>query len=97
MKNSRIMAINLLKYDSLSPDLQKAIQAAADEALVYGADVVKEKEEAILKQMAAEGIQVTRLTPEQRDVWKKYGKKSWPKFGKVLGKDTMNLILEKAK
>jgi len=38
------------------------------------------------------GIEVTRLTPEQRAIWREYGIRSWAKFEEVVGKEAMDAI-----
>lgn len=92
-----IVMVNKKRYDSLSPELQQALQESADEAMAYGADIVQQAEEDIFKKMADDGIQVIRLTPEQRQAWKKYGIKSWSNFESILGKEAMDHIRTNAK
>lgn len=82
--------VNLDLWKEQSPETQKAIKEAAKEALAWGNAKAEETAEDYLKKMAAEGIQVTRLTPEQRDAWFEYGVKSWDKFEEVIGKETMD-------
>ncbi len=91
-----VLMVNLELWNKQSPDTQKAIQEAANEALAWGNSKAEEVAEEYLKKMADEGIQVTRLTPEQRAAWYEYGIKSWDKFEKVIGKETMDLIRSKA-
>jgi len=87
-----IIMVNKKKYNKLSPPLQKALQEAADETVVFAANIVQGAEESIFKKMEEDGIKVIRLTPEQRKVWKTYGQKSWDNFQKILGKDAMDHI-----
>lgn len=87
-----VLMVNLKLWNGLSPDVQAQIQAAADEALAWGNAQAETTAEAYLAKMAAEGIQVTRLTPEQRAAWKKYGIASWDKFEEVVGKEIMDTI-----
>lgn len=85
-----VLMVNLDLWKEQSPETQKAIKEAAKEALAWGNAKAEETAEDYLKKMAAEGIQVTRLTPEQRDAWFEYGVKSWDKFEEVIGKETMD-------
>ena len=87
-----VLMVNKDLWDKLSPEVQKAIQEAADEALGWGNAQAEQTAEEYLKKMADYGITVTRLTPEQRTEWKKYGIKSWDKFEKVIGKETMDTV-----
>lgn len=91
-----VLMVNLDLWNKQSPDMQKAIQDAADEALAWGNAKAEQTADEYLKKMAAEGITVTRLTPEQRVAWYEYGVKSWKKFEDVIGKETMDLIRSKA-
>ena len=92
-----IIMINQKKYNKLSASHQKALQEAADETVAFAANIVQGAEESIFKKMEEEGIKVIRLTPEQRNAWKAYGKKSWDEFEKILGKDAMDHIRANAK
>ncbi len=92
-----IIMVNKKKYNKLSLKHQKALQEAADETVVFAANIVQGAEESIFKKMEEEGIKVIRLTQKQRDAWKAYGKKSWDKFEKILGKDAMDHIRANAK
>jgi TRAP-type C4-dicarboxylate transport system substrate-binding protein len=87
-----IVMVNKKKYNKLSVAHQKALQEAANEAVTFGADIVQQAEESIFKKMEEEGIQVIRLTPEQRSAWKAYGRKSWDVFQNILGKDAMDHV-----
>jgi TRAP-type transport system periplasmic protein len=89
--------INKKLFDSLSPELKKAVEESAMESLAWGNKASKEAEEGYFKKMGDAGIKVTRLTPEQRKAWKDYGRKSWTEFEKVIGKQTMDYIRANAK
>jgi TRAP-type C4-dicarboxylate transport system substrate-binding protein len=90
-----ILMVNLDLWNKQSPEIQKAIQEAANEALTWGNKKAEATAEEYLQKMEAEGIQVTRLTPEQRSAWFEFGVKSWDKFEEVIGKETMDLIRSK--
>ena len=91
-----VLMVNLDLWKEQSPENQKAIQEAANEALAWANAKAEETAEAYLKKMEDEGITVTRLNPEQRAAWYKYGVSSWEKFEDVIGKETMDLIRSKA-
>jgi TRAP-type C4-dicarboxylate transport system substrate-binding protein len=92
-----VLLVNKKLWDKQSPEIQAAIQEAADEAIAWGNGKAEETAETYLNKMAAEGIHVTRLTPEQRAAWKVYGEQSWDKFEEVIGKEMMDIIRENAK
>ncbi|GAI72751.1 unnamed protein product, partial [marine sediment metagenome] len=79
-------------FGSLSLDLQKAIEESAAEALAWGNKQMEETEEAFYEKMEDYGIVVTRLTPDQRAIWKEYGIRSWAKFEEVVGKEAMDVM-----
>lgn len=91
-----VLMVNLDLWKKQSPENQKAIQEAANEALAWGNAKAEQTAEEYLKKMQDEGIVVTRLNPEQRAAWYKYGVSSWEKFEDVIGKETMDLIRSKA-
>lgn len=92
-----VLLVNKKLWDKQSPEIQKAIQEAADEAIGWGNGKAEETAEDYLNKMAQEGIHVTRLTSEQRAAWKAYGDKSWDKFEEVIGKEMMDIIRKNAK
>ena len=87
-----VLMMNKQLWDKQSEDTQKAIQDAATEALAWGNSQAEEVENEYFKKMQDSGIQVIRLTDEQRAEWKKYGIKSWDKFEDIIGKEAMDKI-----
>lgn len=87
-----VLIVNKELWDKQTPEIQKAIQEAADEALAWGNAKAEATAEEYFKKMEKDGIKVTRLTPEQRAEWKKFGIASWAKFEEVIGKETMDII-----
>lgn len=86
------LLINKKLLDGLSANVKKAIEESAAEALAWGNRASEESEEGFFKKMEDYGIKVTRLTPQQRSMWKEYGIRSWSKFEKVVGKRSMDMI-----
>jgi len=89
---SVVLIINKELWDKQSPEIRKSLQDAANEALQWGSSKAEATAEEYFKKMKKAGIKITRLTPEQRAEWKKFGIASWPKFEKVIGKETMDVI-----
>lgn len=87
-----VLMVNKQLWDKQPAHIQSAIQAAADEALDWGNKQAEDVESQYYKKMEESGIQVIRLTDEQRAEWKKYGIRSWDKFEKIIGKEAMDKI-----
>jgi TRAP-type C4-dicarboxylate transport system substrate-binding protein len=87
-----VLMVNKELWDKQPADIQSAIQAAADEALDWGNKQAEDVESQYFKKMQDSGIEVIRLTDEQRAEWKEFGIKSWDKFEEVIGKEAMDKI-----
>ncbi len=87
-----VLMVNKQLWDKQPAAIQAAIQAAADEALNWGNKQAENEENEYFEKMQKNGIQVIRLTDEQRVEWKKYGIKSWDKFEKIIGKEAMDKV-----
>jgi TRAP-type C4-dicarboxylate transport system substrate-binding protein len=91
-----VLLVNKPLWDEQPPEIKAALQEAADEALAWGNAQAEDVAEEYLKKMEEDGITVTRLTPEQRAEWKKYGIASWDDFEEVVGSEIMSVIRENA-
>jgi len=87
-----VLMMNKKIWDKQKPEVQKAIQEAASEAMAWGNSQAEEEEKKYFEKMKAAGVQVIHLTDEQRAQWKAYGVKSWDKFESVVGKEAMDQI-----
>ncbi|MCP4672776.1 MAG: hypothetical protein GY857_15885, partial [Desulfobacula sp.] len=61
-----VLMMNKKLWDKQSPDIQKSIMDAATEALDWGNQQAEDVEEEYFKKMEESGIQVIRLTDDQR-------------------------------
>lgn len=89
--------INQRLFNSLSPETQEIIQKTADEIVAKVNRESKEKEEEYYQKFEEEGVVVTRLTPEQREVWIELAKKPggmWDKARKTIGNEPIDFLLE---
>lgn len=92
--------INKKLFDKLSPETQEVIQNTADEIAAKVNKECKEIEEEYYKKFGEEGVVVTRLTPEQRQVWiDRAAKKGglWDKSRETLGDEPIDFLLENLK
>ncbi|MCK6207055.1 DctP family TRAP transporter solute-binding subunit [Bacillus infantis] len=65
------------KWKSLSPEMQEAVQSAADEARDFERQLLKDKDEEYLENLKAEGMKVNEVDVEafqeaSKPVWEKY-------------------------
>lgn len=89
--------INKALFDSLSPETQEIIERTADEIVAKVNKECKENEEDYYQKFEEEGVVVTRLTPEQREVWIERAKKPggmWDKSRESLGDEPIDFLLE---
>lgn len=84
-------------YDSLSPELQEAVQTSMADALAEFNAQARSDDEIYLKKMEEYGIQVTRLTSEQLELWVEHGRSIWPKMEDECGADIVEYVTEHAK
>ena len=88
-----VLCINKKLFDSLSPADQKAIRAAAKEAVAYERAVSAEEEKALPEVLKKKGMQVNTLTPDQIAVFKDRVKPVYAMVEETVGADNMKLML----
>ena len=65
-----IVAMNLAKYNSLSPEYQQLINDSMKAAFAYQQEIIKSEEATYIDFFKDQGLEVTILTPEQIQVFK---------------------------
>jgi tripartite ATP-independent transporter DctP family solute receptor len=88
-----ILCINKKLFDSLSPADQKAIRAAAKEAVAYERAVSAEEEKALPEELKKKGMQVNVLTPAQIAVFREKIHPVYNMVQEYVGADNMRLML----
>jgi TRAP-type C4-dicarboxylate transport system substrate-binding protein len=88
-----VLCINKKLFDSLSPDDQKAIRAAAKEAVAYERAVSAEEEKALPEVLKKKGMQVNTLTLEQIAAFRDRVKPVYSMVEGAVGADNMKLML----
>lgn len=94
--SSDVVVMNMEKFDSLSPDQQKIIMEAGDEAVKWQRNLANEREAEAKQQFIDYGIEIYEPTAEEMREWKKTVKPVWDEFIKP-GKaepEYVDLILE---
>ena len=91
------LIMNKKLWDSLSPELQKIIQETADEINSKINTTCQQNEESYYQKFEEEGVIVTRLTPEQRELWQKMASEPgglWDSSRELIGDETVDFLLE---
>lgn len=78
------ITISKSKWDTLSPEIQKAMLEAAHEASKFQRDLNRKDLNAAEERMKAKGMQIVEVSPEAMQEFVKAGLSIWPQFeGKV--------------
>jgi tripartite ATP-independent transporter DctP family solute receptor len=88
-----ILCINKKTFEGFSPADQKAIRAAAKEAVAYERTVSAEEEIRLPEELAKKGMQVNNLTPAQIAVFKAKVQPVYAMVQETVGADNMKLML----
>jgi TRAP-type C4-dicarboxylate transport system substrate-binding protein len=89
--------MNKKLFDSLTPELQTAVQSSMSQALEKYNAVAKKEEMMYLQKLEDYGIKTTRLTPEQRKPWVEHGRSIWPKMKDECGEEIVDYVITKVK
>ena len=88
-----VLCINKKLFDGLAPADQKAIRAAAKEAVAYERAVSAEEEKSLPEELKKKGMQVNDLTPAQIAVFKERVKPVYAMVQEAIGVEHMKLML----
>jgi len=88
-----ILCVNKKLFDGFSPADQKAIRAAAKEAVAYERAVSAEEEKRLPEELMKKGMQVNTLTPAQIAVFKDRVQPVYAMVEGTVGADNMKLML----
>lgn len=81
-------------WDSLTPELQKAVQEAADEAKVFQREFNQKEVANAQKELEAKGMTITTV---DKEVWKKAMAPIYKEFEKEVGAERLQAILDATK
>ncbi len=88
-----VLCVNKKLFDSLSPADQKAIRAAAKEAVAYERAVSAEEEKRLPEELKKKGMQVNNPTPAQIAAFKAKVQPVYAMVQEAIGADNMKLML----
>ena len=84
--NSQMFAVSHQSWNVLSPEPQDAVRRAAREAVrVQTEKQIIYTDQAMVELERDYGVQVTRLTDDQRQVWKDYAVSQTDKYKEIIG------------
>jgi len=76
--------------DSLTPKQKELVLTTFDEVKLYERKLIRDGEKEILGKLKAKGVNVTVLTPEERESWAKATEGVYKKFEKRIGKELID-------
>lgn len=80
-------------WGKLTPELQKALQAAADESEAWERAEINKNESGYLETMKKSGLQVIDLTPAEKKQFQDKMKVVWNKYESKVGKDLIDAVV----
>ncbi|MFB3787325.1 MAG: DctP family TRAP transporter solute-binding subunit [bacterium] len=91
-----VFCVSKRVWDTLSPEHQAVIREAAREAAAYQRKLVADNEKTHLEALVQHGMEVTRLTPEVQDRFKKTAEPVYQEYSEVIGADLLTRFAELA-
>lgn len=89
-----VFCVSKRVWDTLSPGHQSVIREAAREAAAYQRKLVADNEKTHLEALLQHGMEVTRLTPEVQDRFKKTAEPVYQEYSEVIGADRLARFAE---
>lgn len=89
-----VMTMNGDFYNNLPPELQEAVEEAAEEMIEWSISFVEEEEAEAIKKMEESGNEVISLSPEQRELFFESVQPAIEKNIESVGADTYEKVLD---
>lgn len=89
-----VMTMNGDFYHHLPPELQEAVEEAAEEMIDWSIKYVEEEEAEAMKKMEEDGSEVISLTPDQRELFFEAVQPAIEKNIESVGEDTYQQVLD---
>lgn len=87
-----ILLMNKKKFDSLSPEIQKAIMSSAQDALNYQRGITADLEKKAWEAFEAQGIKIHTLADSERAEFVEATKPAWAKFEAEIPAELIQLV-----
>lgn len=88
-----VLMINKEFYDTLSDEVKDVIHASAQEALQYQRGLTAELEKQAEAKFIEQGIEVTKLSPEELAEYKRLTRPVWEKFRSQIPEELFEMVL----
>lgn len=93
MADGYVLGINKDRWQSLSPEVQKAMSEAAEETALFKTKYDNDEEVKIIETLQEEGMEVNELSDEQRAQFQEIARDLYPQFEGVIGEEFMSTTL----
>lgn len=81
-------------HQSLGPELQRAIQKAADDAIPYQRKVQRDTDAHIIADLQKKGVEVHRVSAAEREKFTQAMSNVWKQYEDKVGKDMIQAVLQ---
>jgi len=92
-----LVLINKAFYEKLSPEHQKIIDESFNEIKLFERNLIRENEKMIMEKYKETGIEITVLTPEERQKWADECSSIIEEYEETIGKDILEQVRELVK
>ena len=92
-----ILLMNKKKFDSLTPEIQKAIMSSAQDALNYQRGITADLEKKAWEAFEAQGIKIHTLSDSERAEFVEATKPAWAKFEAEIPAELIQLVKDTQK
>jgi C4-dicarboxylate-binding protein DctP len=75
--------------DALPAHLRTVVEAAAPEAIPWKGELSERTDEAMVETFVREGVQVVRLSAEEREAFRRATRPVWEQFRSIVGDATL--------
>lgn len=91
--NPQIVVFSKEVWDKISEENRQIILEAAAESRDYNRNLAAEKKDEYIKKMEEAGMEITILTPEQKDAFREKMLPVWEDYYDIVGKDLIDKIV----
>lgn len=87
-----VLSINKQVWDGLDAETQKILQSAANDAMAYQRQMNRDQEKDFFSKMEQKGMTIIKLTPEEREAFRKLALPVYQEQEQTIGKDLIETL-----